>query len=402
MKKNVLVAMSIVLSLSFSSSSFADNSSKKADIIFLDNEVEKAVKELRSRSSDEEATKLLKKFNPQGSSSENNTNQIAVNFDDISSNPSYSKRAIQHFKKGGIIYFYGSDIKLSDVESLLGIVVEERPNHKSSDKGAIISSEEEKWQIVGIDPNNPRKPYLRQIKNVVSDKAEPSINLKNHRDIFVQEVMSIVNEAPFKSNDISILDYSSDPNVASKYNITKTIYQNSTKVFYQNVFWILHQNKESDSDPNYDYFYIEHSVETNFYNGARVFSTSSGGSGNTYDIIHSLPYSTDIQRDFAPKSTSSSSVFTVALPWAVQWQFSLNSSASLTSTGSQSTGISKFSWKPTWSQSWLQYPATYKPGTAWASKGSSTAAINLEEYIVYTYDSKTYSDTSTQEVRYYY
>ncbi|NEW07869.1 hypothetical protein GK047_17860 [Paenibacillus sp. SYP-B3998] len=402
MKKTILVAMSLALTLSLSSSALASNSSQKSEIVFFDNEADRAVKKLKEKTTDEEATTLLKKFNPQTSYSDN-TKQIAINYDEINSNPSFVKRATQHFNKGGTIYFYGSNLKLSDIESVLGVVIEKKPNPKANDKGeTITTAEEETYQIIGISPKNLKKPYLRQIKNVIDGKTEPVSNLKKHKDIFVQEVMSIVNEDPFKSNEISVLDYQSDPIVASKYSITKTIYQGSDKVFYQNVFWILHQNTTSDTDHNYDYFYIEHSVETNFYNGARVLSTSSGGSGNTFDLVHTLPYSSDIQREYSPKSTSSSSVYTVALPWVVQWQFSLNASAALTSTGSQSTGIAKYSWTPTWAQSWLQFPETYKPGTAWASKGNSLASIDLQEYIVYTYNSKTYSDVSNQQVRHYY
>jgi hypothetical protein len=304
---------------------------------------------------------------------------------------------IKGLMKKNEVFIYGSNLKISDVNKELDL-----PNSHSSD--------EQGYNIVGLVNG-----IIGYVSNITAEDISGN-PIPVTSDMIIQNVLRYEDSSkgkpkPIESTkgkktkkEVHVSDYSTDTIVQSSYSNTSTYYSpdawgNNILRASLNTDWILKRNTANDNDPNYDYFYVRDNSEL-------YTNTSAATNGYGIHIEHSLPYSSsDNVLDWDPDTKTDASQVAVALPWQVQWQFSVGQSAlDIYTNGSQTTD------KVTWDV--LNNAGTFRynfdgdynrlqPGTAWASSGTF-AAMDLKNVGSFYYGS-TYKELSqTFNIRYDY
>ncbi|MVO98806.1 hypothetical protein [Paenibacillus lutrae] len=346
----------------------------KKQIIVISDSAETTISNIKKRDSDETIKKIKEMYNfdkiTLSTLKQNNftikhseDSIIVVSFENISSNKDLLNNIINEINKQNLVYIYGKGFTTQDVEQLTGLKIEKRSKEKLEES----SVKNQEWQYLGVGKEVDGK-FNFDFGQVTYKEADGTYIIPD--DSFI--LQSVINsnkrlELKNEKNKLAPTGYGDDP-IVTRDSLSKDGYAFNELKANLSVDWFLH--KASDNDAEYDYFYLEDSVELNGYNG---YTTG-------YDLKtwHSLPSASDIIKDWGPDSNSGST-FAVSLPWGVQWQFSTNAAISLTTEGSQADDKVFWNVDERWYQYGISLPLRIRPGTAWASKGTY-AMINTQHY----------------------
>lgn len=353
------------------------NSSK--EILIIDHASNNLISKFQSRKFDNHSNELASKFRVKSFDTVSEVtfgNPLAVNFNDLSSNPKLLSDIKQCISDGCKVYFYGDAIKVSNLNSLLGFDISKHIRGKSKNQ-----PDNSTWQIISYQNSMNYQPIFGRVQ--LDEKNGQKGNLSNFRELYIQSILNDEDtSSPNVKTNVTPFDYSSDPIVSSQYNITSDAYaydsnNNYVQTAHLNDYWLLHKDNSS-TDPSYQYFFIEDSIQEFVYNGAGAVGL---------DIQHS-PNGNTLQWSPSSSSSGGSSTWTVGLPWAVTWSFSSNDTLAADVTGTQgSSGYGHWSLSAPWyyPSGYLASGDQYRPGTAFSFPKSGYGPYYLSFPLYHTF-----------------
>ncbi|MFF2889684.1 hypothetical protein [Paenibacillus sp. NPDC057967] len=304
-------------------------------------------------------------------------------------------RVFPMIESGANLYFYGED-------SLIKLVLQHYDDEQTVTKNLkeIDTSLAENNPQYNLISFKDKKLVLNASINVFD--LEGTI-LETPASSFVHSIL--LNIKSSNESTVSPLNYGSDTIVWNPGDIVDSTYVVNAsnqpilrgKLLSQ---MILFQNTRSDTDPNYDYFYLRNNVETTSYNSGLMKNAEAN---------HILPFPADQLLSWGPSATTTSSLITVGLPWNVSWAFTVSpDTMKITNSGDSAT--KNIHWKlfkpgifPFHNTEYtMPSPSRIQPGIAWSSAGSSLAGINVINKAKLEFGTSTYTMQNSRNIRYNY
>jgi hypothetical protein len=332
-------------------------------------------------------------------------NYVDENYYGIDVDFMYNKNLTQSISKlisrGTSVYVYGKDLDIEKLEESLNIEINSKGHKKEflSEKEEKNNVLENKWDIVGFV--NGKINYFGSINSFDYNNKKKELKLENYIEVLVD------NKDRFKLKKSLLMQKGIGEGnnlVDSLYDLNDYLYRDdawghSILRAQLNADYDLYQNISEDSNPDYDYFFIENNVEL-------TFNKEKSALGKSVEATHTLIYPTDEIRGWGPSTTNDTDSFSVGLPWSASWTFSANQKIDITTTGSQKDDTVHFKGHnyhfPYGDYTFEGETARIKPGTAWASRGSSLAAISLKDTAKVEYAATMYTLSISKNIKYSY
>jgi len=239
-------------------------------------------------------------------------------------------------KNGKTIYVYNNNLSVETAQSIF-------------DEKIVNVRKNQTYQVIGVKKDGELNVLLGDYKiegnveeSFLSDPMRPfSLILSSIAGNLLREYSLTVSK---KSADAA------GTRVKTKTDITDNYYDSSTLCIVSNLDYSIW--RESDSDPNNDYFALETSYELTPYNGTIYRQQIKHSQINTNHQIN----------NWSPGSSSNSS-WSVSLPWSITWNFNSILSLSNTTSGSQTNDWAN--WALSRSGQWINSMTRFVPGSAW-------------------------------------
>lgn len=394
-KSSIIIALiaSLVLSTNIANA-YSSVSETKNNIIIIDKDYSTLSKE--SLGEDILKSNNILSYTENEKLNSNTENIYVINVDTVNNNNDIRKKANNLVTSNEKVYLYGEDLKVSEIEDLLTISINELDNKNTKND---IDIQEESWNVIGIE--NGTAISFAHIQSYDYDNNKIAPILENYIDTIVSSENRI-NEL----NEQSIQSFGAGDSstiVDSGYNIKDVLYTNDAwgnSILRSTLLadYILYKNN-NDTDPTYDYFLIKNNTQ---------LYTNRAKAANGYKLVvkHSLPNSgVDNITDWGPHSSRNDSTFSLSYPLGVSWSFSAGDSVDITTTENLSADYVQYVLTNT---NWIfgNYPLandyiTIQPGTSWSSAGRS-AVINTNAYAEVEVGTTTYILAVAKNVRYTY
>lgn len=392
-KSSIIIALiaSFVLNAN-TANAYSSVSEAKSNIIIIDKDYSTLSKE--SLGEDILKSNNILSYTENEKLSFDTENIYVINVGTINNNNDIRQKANNLVTSHEKVYLYGEDLKVSEIEDLLTININELDDKDIKSDNDI---QEESWNVIGIE--NGTATSFAHIQSYDYDNNKISPILENYIEVIVsgENRMNEFNEQSIQSvGNISTI-------VDSVYNIRDFVYTNDAwgnSILRSSLVsdYILYKNT-NDTDPTYDYFLLKNNVQL-YTNRAKA------AKGYKVLVKHSLPYSgADNITGWGPPSSNNDSTFSVSYPLGVSWSFSAGDSVDINTTENLSADTVQYQMTNT---NWIfgDYPfendyITIQPGTSWSSSGR-TAVINGSASAEVKVGATTHTLSVTHNFRYSY
>ncbi|WP_461204590.1 hypothetical protein [Clostridium sp. DL1XJH146] len=302
-------------------------------------------------------------------------NQVYVySYDDLAFDKKLLKKIVKKLDKGNSLYLYGNDITPKMFTELLGEEFNfgvsdaeyESLKNDTLEKGVPAVEENQGYDLIGYSNNGEDiSLYNFEVYDRDSEVLDPEM-------IIVEVLDSLSKRIEAKrENNVKLLGYTlplvnkslamaASQQVKSAFNINTPLYVGTSKIANLNTDWVLYKdNNEVDKD--YDNFTVKTNYEVADYHQLYYYYQ--------LDVTHDLPFSADNIWEWLPADKNEAAgTISVAIPWALYYNFSLENVIDIDRQGSQASDYGR--WIVDNDGAAMANNERFQPSTAWYSTGT--------------------------------